>query len=741
VWPARSASSASRTVVTDASLAASPHTNAVTTVGGQLLQRTDKTMRAIKGFMQLLHGALKDRGLWGMPLDPVSYAVLLNTHANDVRELQRKTLEAHGRRSRGEVREEGSHRSAEQESRLLLHGVEDRSSEMDSFVEELMSASLYARAAYGYPLLGGYLSSMNSAVFMGTLKTIQFDVVGGASADAHNKALLLETHLKESDLLLSEWKSSVCRPCHYVAVDPSRETIIIGVRGSIQPSDVLTDTMAGSLEVSFAGVTGKVHEGMFAAATFVHCNTAGVLKRAVEEHPGWPVIVTGHSLGGGVAAVLAMLLREPEGCPPAVAGRVSCVALGCPAVMTTNLADACRSYVTSLVLRHDFVARLSAASVDLLMQELVNASPMKNLSEKIGGFFRSLSRPRNGTAGPPPPAPSLSDFPGLATHATDSSGIAAMIAAQALEANRTPPTEVPLERMPGDQDPPPETDSAEALSSSLDEPDIPVPASDGGEPASDDGSRRSSQSGGVVLASVCEARLAATAEPEQASGGVGPAAGDSDSGDGSLSSRPSDSFSDHGIRASSGTPPRNQCPHGTGGDTKFDLLYPAGRVLWLVEDESRAAEGKDAAETGMPSPPAAAGQTSPPPSGGAAASTPEKVFEMMEQAWNSVTVGGSVKGAATEKTATVEGAPAAAPGDFQLSEGDSDEEFGARAKPYHGTTLTELKWRPIFVECPPHTFGRLHLNAEMINDHLPDYYSDAIQKLYQEYSKAQLPAP
>lgn len=54
---------------------------------------------------------------------------------------------------------------------------------------------------------------------------------------------------------------------------------------------------------------------------------------------------------GGVAAVLAMLLREPEGCPPAVAGRVSCVALGCPAVMTTNLADACRSYVTSLVLR------------------------------------------------------------------------------------------------------------------------------------------------------------------------------------------------------------------------------------------------------------------------------------------------------------------------------------------------------------------------------------------------------
>jgi c-di-AMP phosphodiesterase-like protein len=38
------------------------------------------------------------------------------------------------------------------------------------------------------------------------------------------------------------------------------------------------------------------------------------------------------------------------------------------------------------------VARLSAASIDLLMQELVSASPIRNFSEKIGGFFRRCSR-------------------------------------------------------------------------------------------------------------------------------------------------------------------------------------------------------------------------------------------------------------------------------------------------------------------------------------------------------------
>ncbi len=42
----------------------------------------------------------------------------------------------------------------------------------------------------------------------------------------------------------------------------------------------------------------QVHEGMMAAATFVHCNTAEALEAAAQQFPGWPVLVTGHSYGG-----------------------------------------------------------------------------------------------------------------------------------------------------------------------------------------------------------------------------------------------------------------------------------------------------------------------------------------------------------------------------------------------------------------------------------------------------------
>ena len=42
----------------------------------------------------------------------------------------------------------------------------------------------------------------------------------------------------------------------------------------------------------------KVHEGMMAAATFVHCNTVDALQAAAQQFPSWPVLVTGHSYGG-----------------------------------------------------------------------------------------------------------------------------------------------------------------------------------------------------------------------------------------------------------------------------------------------------------------------------------------------------------------------------------------------------------------------------------------------------------
>ena len=80
---------------------------------------------------------------------------------------------------------------------------------------------------------------------------------------------------------------------------------------------------------------------MLAAATYVQCCTQHALEQAATRCPGWPVLVTGHSLGAGVAALLAVLLRRKAGLRQGL-GPVHAICLATPAVMSEPLAAACK---------------------------------------------------------------------------------------------------------------------------------------------------------------------------------------------------------------------------------------------------------------------------------------------------------------------------------------------------------------------------------------------------------------
>lgn len=73
-------------------------------------------------------------------------------------------------------------------------------------------------------------------------------------------------------------------------------------RGSLEVGDVLSDLKAEPMDIHLLGRHGKVHEGIMSAATYVHCNTAGALQQAAHEHPGTPLLITGHSMGGEARA-------------------------------------------------------------------------------------------------------------------------------------------------------------------------------------------------------------------------------------------------------------------------------------------------------------------------------------------------------------------------------------------------------------------------------------------------------
>ena len=90
------------------------------------------------------------------------------------------------------------------------------------------------------------------------------------------------------------------------------------------------------------------------------------VRAALASRPGYHLVLTGHSLGGGLASLLA-LLWGPDFEAGAVAGadvrQVRCFAYGPAATLTLPLAQAAKDFVTSVVNANDWIPRLSLASV------------------------------------------------------------------------------------------------------------------------------------------------------------------------------------------------------------------------------------------------------------------------------------------------------------------------------------------------------------------------------------------
>ncbi len=99
----------------------------------------------------------------------------------------------------------------------------------------------------------------------------------------------------------------------------------------------------------------------------------------------------GHSLGAGVAALLALLLRRPQ-CPmslPRSCPGLQALCIGCPAVLSEELATAAADCTVAVLQGADFVGRLSCYSVDRALLELVQVGGGKGRRHR----YRNYNRP------------------------------------------------------------------------------------------------------------------------------------------------------------------------------------------------------------------------------------------------------------------------------------------------------------------------------------------------------------
>ncbi|KAK2609365.1 hypothetical protein QQS21_002146 [Conoideocrella luteorostrata] len=88
--------------------------------------------------------------------------------------------------------------------------------------------------------------------------------------------------------------------------DDSAKEVIIAFRGTSSPKDLDSDLAFSLVPLSFTGASCsscKVHKGFQSAYNSISGAVSSAVKSELSSNSGFRLIVTGHSLGGGIAAI------------------------------------------------------------------------------------------------------------------------------------------------------------------------------------------------------------------------------------------------------------------------------------------------------------------------------------------------------------------------------------------------------------------------------------------------------
>ncbi|MED6182817.1 hypothetical protein PIB30_032263 [Stylosanthes scabra] len=155
-------------------------------------------------------------------------------------------------------------------------------------------------------------------------------------------------------------------PPYILYVDHDHADIVLAIRGlnMAKESDyaVLLDNRLGKRK--FDG--GYVHNGLLKAAGWVLDTECKVLRELVETYPDYTLTFAGHSLGSGVAAMLAMVVvQNRDRLGDIERKRVRCYAMAPARCMSLNLAVRYADVINSVVLQDDFLPRTATPLEDI----------------------------------------------------------------------------------------------------------------------------------------------------------------------------------------------------------------------------------------------------------------------------------------------------------------------------------------------------------------------------------------
>jgi Lipase (class 3) len=182
------------------------------------------------------------------------------------------------------------------------------------------------------------------------------------------QTLTRRTGVPPRDILVAKWASTSRRPAYFLVRDHDRRALVLSIRGTFSMDDILTDLCCTTSEINIATATAtatatgetivsaaavrrrrprssffgstvknnesslvqraltywgynhhrrnssvvkcRAHSGMLQAAESLRSELANVLEAELQSAPAYSLVLVGHSMAGGIAALLGVLLRQ-----------------------------------------------------------------------------------------------------------------------------------------------------------------------------------------------------------------------------------------------------------------------------------------------------------------------------------------------------------------------------------------------------------------------------------------------
>lgn len=162
--------------------------------------------------------------------------------------------------------------------------------------------------------------------------------------------------------------ADVCKSSYFITVDRASRSIVVAIRGSAQVTDAFTDACCGAQTLPLSLGVAQVHGGFLFAADVLSGAILAHVKAALDDHPRFDVVLTGHSSGGALAAVLCEVWSHERRFGSRT--QLRCYSFGSPPIFDVQSSEGARSRIVSVVLGADVVPRLSLRSMDQFAQVL-----------------------------------------------------------------------------------------------------------------------------------------------------------------------------------------------------------------------------------------------------------------------------------------------------------------------------------------------------------------------------------